>query len=231
MNKFVALAAPLPILLGIWFLATKNSKPDASFKEGMNQAPLHENPSDELSKTELPQEEIPESEIPTVSDSSDDDSEDWWREPIYSSYQYNPDLAQDPEYRKLVTHHLYLDAFYKSPVRLEESFQRLLGFFKDWEVDPEQEIELLVQANNMAFQYHAMQRFYHNSTGIVSTASMRESAKFHRNFMINNLKETFTFLFDGYEHASFDELVKLEPSANFLPYSMKIEPGTRLISH
>ncbi len=230
MTKLVAIAAPLSILLVVWLAASKSLKPDTPLKIGMSQAPSPELHSDEVRKTETSPQKMPEPETPTASDSSNDDSEQWWRAPIYSSFQYDPNLADDPDYRKLVTHHLYLQAFYNSPVRLEETFQQLLGFFEDWGIDPEQEIELLVQSNNMAFQYHAIPRFHHESTGIVSTESMRESANRHRNFMVNNLIETFTFLFDGYEKATFDELIQLKPSANFLPYSMKIESGTQLIS-
>ena len=179
---------------------------------------------------ETQQEVTPEHDASEDFNPSQNQTREWWREPIYSSYQYDPDLADDPDYRKLVTHHLYLDAFYKSPVRQEACFQELLGIMEAWEIDPEQEIELLIQANNMAFQYHAIQRFHHKSTGIAATELMREGAARHRNFMVNNMKETFAFLFDGYEGAKFDELVQIRPSANFLPYSMKIEPGTRLIS-
>lgn len=177
----------------------------------------------------------PEQETPPPpakeAEASSDEPTPWWHEPTYSNYEYDPTLAVDPDYRKLVTHHLFLDAFYKSPVRLEEPFQELISMVENWSVVAEEEIELLVHANNMAFRYHAAQRHYHDETGIVSTREDRERAKWHRDFTVNNMKETFDYLFEGYEGANFEDLTRIKPSAIFPYGSMRIEPGTRLISN
>jgi len=187
----------LIILLSVGlFLVFRRSEPESTPRKELSRELPSQTQAVAPVASETQQEVTPEHDASEDFNPSQNQTREWWREPIYSSYQYDPDLADDPDYRKLVTHHLYLDASYKSPVRQEACFQELLGIMEAWKIDPEQEIELLVQANNMAFQYHAIQRFHHKSTGIAATESMRESEERHRNFMGNNMKETFAFLFD-----------------------------------
>ncbi len=230
MRRLYILSALVALLAAALFLNPRHAEPELTPSEGNSRETPSQAPSMVPVADHGARKRIAKHKATREPQASSDESEQWWHAPTYSSLQYDPALANDPDYRELVTHHLYLDAFYNSPVRLEPSFQQLLSLIENWGIDPEQEIELVVQANNMAFQYHTTQQYYHRATGNISTEADRQRAKRHREFTINNMKETFAFLFNGYKEAEFKEIVQIEPSANFLPFSMKIEPDTKLIS-
>ena len=153
-----------------------------------------------------------------------------WISPEYSVTEYDPGKATDPEYRKRVNQHLFLESFCSSPLRLRKAFEEVVSLFEQWEIDPEENLRLCVPVHNMAFQYHMYQDIFRRQTGIMATEADKRFEEGYRARHIQNIKERFHFLLGEFPKAKFEEVLAIQPTAQFPDYAMKIEPGTLLIS-
>ncbi len=155
---------------------------------------------------------------------------EWILEPTYSSTEYDPSLASNPSYREQVVTHLFLEAFYQSPLRLKEAFSQTLSAVENWGVNPRQELKLVVQAHNIAWEHQILHRNFHLRNGNILSGEERSFNREKLKWNIHNLKKRFDLLFEGFPNARFRDLLKIEPEGQFVEPALQIAPGTRLIS-
>ncbi len=155
---------------------------------------------------------------------------EWWCQPTYSSYRYDPSLAGDSSYRELVHRHLLLKGFYESPARYEAAFEELVQLVGQWGLDPEHNLELVIHAHNIAYEHQGWLRHFRRSTGNLASPEEREFQASRLAFNIENLQDRFEFLFEEYPNAEFEGLLKIQPDSGIRALPPKIQPGTPLIS-